>query len=61
MRNGILVSGALHVGVIGAALIAWPQALDLSAEPPPMLSVEQVTVTDETNIRPAARPEPAPL
>ena len=61
MRNGILVSGALHVGVIGAALIAWPQAFDLSAEPPPMLTVELVTVTDETNIRPAARPEPAPL
>ena len=48
MRNGILVSDALHVGVIGAALIAWPQAFDLSAEPPPMLTVELVTVTDAT-------------
>ena len=61
MRKSVLISGAMHIGVIGATLITWPAIFDVGTESPPILPVELVTVTDTTNIRPAMREEPEPL
>jgi outer membrane biosynthesis protein TonB len=62
VRRGILISGALHIGVIGATLVAWPHALDLSDDESPVVPVELVTVADVSNIAPTVtQPEPEPV
>ena len=62
MRKGIVVSGALHLGVIGATLVAWPHALNLPDEETPVVPVELVTIADTSNIAPTVtQPEPEPV
>ena len=64
MRKGVIASALLHVGVIGATLIAWPRALDLPEDSPPAVPVEVVTVADTSNVAPTVTEEqktaPAP-
>lgn len=63
MRKGIIVSAALHLGVIGAAMVTWPSALRPSEEAPPSVPVELITIAEATNIQAAVReppPQPAP-
>lgn len=69
MKRSIIVSAMLHAGIIAAATVAWPHALDLSDETPPIVPVDLVTVAEVTNIaptveesqKPEAQPEqPAP-
>jgi outer membrane biosynthesis protein TonB len=63
MRKGIIVSAALHLGVIGAAMVTWPSALRLSEEAPPSVPVELITIAEATNIQAAVReppPQPTP-
>jgi len=55
MRKGIIVSAALHVGVIGAAMITWPNALSQSEEALPTVPIELVTLADATNIQATVR------
>ena len=57
MRRGVIGSTTLHVAVIGAAMIVWPHALDMSSETPPVVPVELVTIADVTNIAPTVKEE----
>jgi outer membrane biosynthesis protein TonB len=52
LKRSIIVSGALHLAVIVAATVAWPHALNLSDESPPVVPVDLVTIADVTNIAP---------
>ncbi|HXJ02980.1 MAG TPA: hypothetical protein VNH44_17305 [Micropepsaceae bacterium] len=52
LKRGIVISGALHLAVIVAASVAWPHAMNLSDESPPVVPVDVVTVADMTNIAP---------
>ena len=65
MRKGIIVSAALHVGVIGATMITWPSGLSQSDEVPPTVPIELITLADATNIQATVRetppPEPEPV
>jgi len=62
MRSrGIIASAALHVGVIGAAMVTWPSALSLGDETPPSIPVELITIGEVTNIQAAVREPPPPL
>jgi len=61
MRRGIIVSAVLHAGVVGATLMSWPSALDLSDEAQ-IVPVDLVTVAEVSNVAPAVtQPEPAPV
>lgn len=60
MRKGIIVSAALHIGVIGAALVTWPHALMLSDEPVPVIPVDLITVADQSNVVPQVTEKPKP-
>lgn len=62
MRRGIAISAALHAGIIGASLIAWPHALDLPAEEEtPVVPVDVVTIAETTNVAPTVtEQQPAP-
>jgi outer membrane biosynthesis protein TonB len=69
MRKGIIVSAALHMGVIGATMVTWPSAFSQSEEALPIVPVELITIADATNIQATAReieppapdiPEPEP-
>ena len=57
MRRGVIGSATLHVAVIGATMIAWPTALNMSSETPPIVPVELVTIADVTNIAPTVKEE----
>jgi len=52
LKRSIVVSGALHLAVIAAATVAWPHAMNLSDESPPVVPVDLVTIADVTNIAP---------
>ncbi len=63
MRKGVIVSAALHVGLIGATMVTWPSALSQSEEALPVVPVELITIADATNIQatvPEEEPEPEP-
>jgi hypothetical protein len=55
MRKGIIVSAALHMGVIGATMVTWPSAFSQSEEALPIVPVELITIADATNIQVTAR------
>lgn len=55
MRKGIIVSAALHMGIIGASMVTWPSAFSQSDEALPIVPVELITLADVTNIQEAAR------
>ncbi len=62
MRKGIIVSTALHMGIIGATMVTWPSAFSQSDEALPIVPVELITLDDVTNILATVReiepPEP---
>ena len=60
MRKAIVGSAALHVGIIASTMIVWPHALDLPDEPTPVIPVELVSISEETNIRATAADETPP-
>lgn len=60
MRKGIIVSAALHIGVIGAAMVTWPNALSQSKDTLPTVPVELVSIAEATNIQAAVREVPPP-
>ena len=60
MRKGVIVSAALHLGVIGATMITWPSGLSQSDEVPPTVPIELITLADATNIQATVREEPPP-
>ncbi len=56
LKRSIIVSGALHVGIIAAATIAWPHALAFPAdETPPNIPVDLVTIADVSNVAPTVQ------
>ncbi|HEY4264521.1 MAG TPA: hypothetical protein VGM72_04335 [Micropepsaceae bacterium] len=55
LKRSIVVSGTLHLAVIVAATVAWPHALNLSDESPPVVPVDLVTIADVTNIAPTVQ------
>jgi hypothetical protein len=63
MKRSVIASAAMHAGILAAASFAWPHALAFSGEAPPVIPVDLVQVTDETNIAPTVekqQPAPAP-
>jgi outer membrane biosynthesis protein TonB len=60
MRKGIIVSAALHLSVIGAAMITWPHALTQSEDALPTVPIELISIADATNIQAAVRETPPP-
>lgn len=60
MRKGIIVSAALHMGVIGATMITWPGGLSQSDEVLPIVPVELISIADATNIQATVREAPPP-
>ena len=62
MRKGIIVSAALHMGIIGASMVTWPSGFSQSDEALPIVPVELITLDDVTNILATVReiepPEP---
>ena len=60
LKRSIIASGALHAAVVVAATVAWPHALRLSDESPPVIPVELVTIADVTDIAPTAAEPPMP-
>jgi hypothetical protein len=62
MRKGIIVSAALHMGIIGATMATWPSSFSQSDEALPIVPVELITLDDVTNIQATVRevetPEP---
>jgi len=60
MRKGIIVSAALHMGVIGATMVTWPSAFSQSEEALPIVPVELITLADVTNIQATVREIEAP-
>jgi hypothetical protein len=60
MRKGIIVSAALHLGVIGAAMVTWPNALSQSEDALPTVPIELISIADATNIQAAVRELPPP-
>jgi hypothetical protein len=62
LKRSMIASAALHAGIIAAASFAWPHALDLSDDSPPVIPVDLVQLADQTNIAPTVeKPQPAPL
>ena len=59
LKRSIVVSGALHMAVIVAATVAWPHALILSDESPPVVPVDLLTIADVTNIAPTVEEKKA--
>jgi len=60
-KRSIIASAVMHVGIIVAATVAWPHAIDLSEDSPPVVPVDLVTVADVTNIAPTVEEQkPAP-
>jgi colicin import membrane protein len=55
LKRSVIVSGLLHVAVIAAATVAWPHALNLPDESPPVVPVDLVTIADVTNIAPSVK------
>ena len=56
-----IVSAALHVGALAAALIVWPSLAPPVIQTAEAIPVDLVTLADETNVRPQeAAPEPLP-
>jgi outer membrane biosynthesis protein TonB len=61
VRKGILFSTTLHVGIIGATLVAWPHAIpEAPSELLPAIPVELVTVADVSNVARTVVEEPPP-
>jgi len=60
MRKGIIVSAALHMGVIGATMVTWPSAFSQSEEALPIVPIELITIADATNIQATVREEEPP-
>lgn len=60
MRKGIIVSAALHLGVIGAAMVTWPNALSQSEDALPTVPIELISIAEATNIQAAVREPPPP-
>jgi len=69
MRKGIIVSAALHMGIMGATIVTWPSSFSQSDEVLPIVPAELVTLDDVTNIQATVRevettepdlPEPVP-
>jgi len=61
LKRSVIVSGVLHVAVIVGATVAWPHALHLPDESPPVVPVDLVTIADVTNIAPTVKePEKPP-
>jgi hypothetical protein len=61
MKRSVIASAAMHAGILAAASFAWPHALAFSDEPPPVIPVDLVEVTEETNIAPTVeKQQPAP-
>ena len=59
-RRGWILSGALHVGVITAAVLGLPSFFDSAPDPaPPAVEVAVVAITEEQIVSPPT-PEPAP-
>lgn len=64
LKRSVVSSGMLHLLVIAAATMAWPHALNLSDESPPVVPVDLVTVAEVTDIAPTVaetqKPETSP-
>ena len=50
----------LATRIIASTMIVWPHALDLPDEPTPVIPVELVSISEETNIRATAADETPP-
>jgi len=60
MRVGLLVSAALHVGLLALTLVVLPDTEPFDVVPSTVLPVELVTIDEFTNLRDIPRPEPTP-
>ena len=58
--QGIVGSALLHIGVIGATLVAWTTSRALDDTPAEVIPVQMVDIADVTNIRPMTREQPKP-
>lgn len=59
-RLGILASIALHVGLIVVLFVSFSKKIDLPLDNTPMVPVDLVTLSDQTNITPMQKQEEAP-
>ncbi|MEQ9143513.1 MAG: cell envelope integrity protein TolA [Parvibaculaceae bacterium] len=60
MRIGLLVSAALHAGLLVLTLVALPDTRPFEVAPTRALPVELVTIDEFTSLRDAPRPTPTP-
>jgi colicin import membrane protein len=61
MRRGIVGSAVLHIGIIGATMVAWSSTRSPSDEPSQVIPVEMVDIAETTNIKPTVAEEPQPV
>jgi len=59
-RLGILASIALHAGLVVVLFVSFSKKIDLPLDNTPMVPVDLVTVSDQTNIAPMQKQEAAP-
>lgn len=59
-RLGILASIALHVGLVVVLFVSFSKKIDLPLDSTPMVPVDLVTLSDQTNIAPMQKQEEAP-
>jgi hypothetical protein len=59
-RLGILISALLHAGLVGLLFLSFSKKIDLPTESTPVVPVDLVTISDQTNIAPAVKPDDTP-
>ncbi|MDR3525737.1 MAG: hypothetical protein P4L57_00555 [Rhizomicrobium sp.] len=55
-RLGVVFSVVLHVGLAVALFVSFSKKIDLPLDNPPIVPVDLVTVSDQTNIAPMQKP-----
>jgi hypothetical protein len=59
-RFGVVASVALHIGLVAALFVSFNKKIDLPADTTPLVPVDLVTVSDQTNIAPMQKAEEKP-